>query len=78
MNEPFCVCPKPNCKSENLDTGDWEVDSQWVWRDVRCKKCGFTWHEVYIFQLNETRDTCVEIDENGEPFENIVLEPVKN
>jgi hypothetical protein len=67
MTKSFNACPKPDCKSENLYIGDMNKDKDCAWQGITCEQCGFEFVEVFYFSHNETKDTGVEIDEEGKP-----------
>jgi len=39
----------PECKSDNINGGELETDTSYVWRTATCSSCGHEWKENYIF-----------------------------
>ncbi len=41
----------PNCDSDRIEAGSFEVDSNVVWQQIECRNCGTIWTEEYTATL---------------------------
>jgi uncharacterized Zn finger protein len=72
MANPWYKCPK--CHSDNI-TNNEGIDPEGLYAEIDCMNCGFIWHETYEFVANYDTETGAELDDEGNPIENIILEP---
>ena len=72
MSKEFYTCPK--CGSDDISGGQPEYDVNTMWRFTDCLGCGFRWMETYEFSTNYDATGVNEIDEHGNPIQNITLE----
>jgi len=64
MSKEFLKCP--NCKSPNIQAGNFEPEYNGGWRMVTCDICKFQWTEHFELVSNWDENDEFEIDENGE------------
>jgi hypothetical protein len=51
MSKQYDKCPV--CDSTNIETGDWEVEEDFLFMEKFCMECDAIWYEVYEFIHNE-------------------------
>lgn len=51
MNKQYDVCPV--CSERNIETGDWEIEDDFLFMERFCLECDYVWYEVYEFLHNE-------------------------
>lgn len=56
MSPPFNWQFCPYCESGNIEAGEYDVEGNELWFDVRCNACGEGWYEVYKATGRESYD----------------------